>query len=172
MRVSLSFVCLFLVTVFSGALIASSPKEKSFRTQQDFETGELQGVSIDHNGRVLLAPQLDKVYESELPFLWACTVDGKGNVFVAGGNLGQVIKINPKGASEVVFEAPEIQIYSLAVDGSGALYIASSPNGAVYKLPAGERLSPEQTIFFDPDGLYIWSLAIDRKKKSLCCHRG
>ncbi len=154
----------FLVVMLSGTLLfASSPKVKVFRTQQDFAAGELNGVSIDHLGRVSLAPKMEDLHTSELPFLWAGASDRNGNVYVAGGNPGQVLRINTKGATDVIFETPEIQIYALATDDAGTLYVGSSPDGKVYKLPAGQSRASEPDVVFDPPELYIWSLVVDSR---------
>ncbi|MFQ5649032.1 MAG: hypothetical protein ACE5IY_03740 [bacterium] len=146
-----------------SVLLASTPKIKTFKTQQDFESGEPAGVSINHQGEILLAPQIDELFKSELPFLWAGAVDSKGNIYVAGGNSGQVYRIDARGNSSLAFETDELQVYALAVDGKDNLFVASSPKGKVYKVPAKKTVTTEDAVFFDPEEIYVWSLAVDGK---------
>jgi len=141
----------------------STPKQKKFVSQDDFESGELTSISIHPYGQITLAPRLDQIFKSELAAIWACVADGKGQMYVAGGNSGKVFRVTDNGQSVLVFEAPETQIYAMALDGKGNLYVGSSPQGKIYKIPRGANLSPDAAVFFDPQELYIWSLALDAR---------
>lgn len=155
-----NFIAIAAVLVVCATLPASTPKSKTFRTQQDYESGEVRGVSINYNGEVSLAPRIAELHASGLPFLWASAIDSKGNVYAAGGNSGEVYKIDPSGNATKVFEAPEVQVYSLAVD-KGNLYVGSSPEGKVYKVPFGKKVNASEAVFFDPEEIYIWSMVLD-----------
>ncbi|MCZ6819856.1 MAG: hypothetical protein O7G31_10260, partial [Calditrichaeota bacterium] len=155
-----NFLSIAAVLVVCATLLASTPKSKTFRTQQDYESGEVKGVSINYNGEVSLAPRIDELHASSLPFLWASAVDSKGNVYAAGGNSGEVYKIDRSGNAIKVFEVPEVHVYSLAVD-KGNLYVGSSPEGKVYKVPFGKKVNASEAVFFDPEEVYIWSLVLD-----------
>ncbi len=49
----------------------------------------------------------------------------------------------------------DLAVQSIAFDAKGALYVATSPDGKVYRVSA----SGEKTVFFDPKTKYIWDLA-------------
>ena len=155
-----NFLSIAAVLVVCATLPASTPKSKTFRTQQDYESGEVKGVSINYNGEVSLAPRIDELHASSLPFLWASAVDSKGNVYAAGGNSGEVYKIDRNGNATKVFEVPEVHVYCLAVD-KGNLYVGSSPQGKVYKVPFGKKVNASEAVFFVPEEVYIWSLVLD-----------
>ena len=52
---------------------ASSPKFFQAATQADFLKGEVTNLSIDSQGRLMLGPATEFVYETSAPFLWALT---------------------------------------------------------------------------------------------------
>jgi ligand-binding sensor domain-containing protein len=142
-------------------LTASTPQIKTYQSQSDFEKGKPKGVSINSYGDILLGPNITELFKSDLPFLWSLAIDSQANIFVGGGNSGQVFKIDPAGNSSVYFEAPELEIYALAVDKQNNLFVGTSPQGKVYKIPPGKKLNAEQALFYDPDEVYIWSLVSD-----------
>lgn len=154
-------IAIFVLWSVLGMAYASTPNQKKITTQEDFEAGELTGISIHPYGQITLAPRRDLIFESELSAIWACVSDSKERVYVAGGNSGKVFRVTAKGQSELVFEAPEVQIYAMTFDRKGNLYVGSSPQGKIYKIPAGDAISPDTAVFFDPQELYIWSLAMD-----------
>ncbi|RMF63148.1 MAG: hypothetical protein D6743_11175 [Calditrichaeota bacterium] len=155
------FLTKIAILVFSGYLYAANPKIVKYRSQSDFAKGEPRGVSINSVGEVFLAPQIESLFDAELPFLWACVSDADGNVFVAGGNQGKVFRVAPDGKTKMIFEAESSQVYALAVDGKNNLYVASSPEGKVYKLTFDAGGNAKATEFFDPEEVYVWSLALD-----------
>lgn len=155
-------VTLVLLVLIVAVLIASTPKVITYKTQQDFQKGEAKGVSINPNGEILLAPQINEIFSSDLSFIWTAVAGKRGNIYAAGGNGGQVFKIDSDNNSSLIFEAPEVEVYALAIDGRNNLYIASSPEGKVYKTPSGQKVNPADAVFFDPDEIYIWSMVVDK----------
>jgi len=157
------FLNLVLALILLNAAEASSPKVITYKTQRDFVKGEPKGVSINHRGEILLASSIEEQFSSDLAFVWSVVTDSDGNLYAAGGNGGQVFKIAPDKSSELFFEAPEVQIYALATDGKKHLFVATSPDGKVYRIPFGEKIKAEVAGFFDPQETYIWSLALDHR---------
>ena len=145
-------------------MTASTPQIKTYQSQSDFERGKPKGVSINSYGEILLGPPIAEHFNSDLPFLWSLAIDSRGNIFVGGGNSGQVFKIEPSGTSSVCFVAPESQIYALEVDKQNNLYVGTAPEGKVYKVPTGKQLKAEEALFFDPQEVYIWSLVFDSQR--------
>ena len=54
-----------------------------------------------------------------------------------------------------VFESTDLVAQSIAFDSKGTLYVATSPDGKVYRVSA----SGEKSVFFDPKTKYIWDIA-------------
>jgi hypothetical protein len=138
---------------------ASTPKFFQAATQPDFLKGEVENLSIDSQGRLMLAPAAELVYETSAPFLWSVCAGSDGALFVGTGNEGKVFRIDQQGRGSVFFDAPELEVHALAPAPNGGLYVATSPDGRIYKVDRNGA----DTVFFDPDDKYIWSLAVDSK---------
>ncbi|MCM2270771.1 MAG: hypothetical protein NDJ75_11765, partial [Thermoanaerobaculia bacterium] len=58
------------------------------------------------------------------------------------------------GATRVLFDAEESELFALAADGDGLL-VGSSPAGKVYRV----RRDGSSEVLFDPEETYVWSVA-------------
>jgi sugar lactone lactonase YvrE len=142
---------LFLCAV---ACYAASPTAWELASYSDFVKGRFENVSLSHDGRLMLAPELKPVFESGQPAIWAAVSAKDGTIYAATGHRGRLYRVDRAGKSEVIFTAPEPEIFALALDASGRLYAATSPNGRIYRFTNNK---PEE--FFDPKAAYIWALA-------------
>lgn len=132
---------------------SASPVFWRVSTQADFLRGEVDNVSIDAIGRVLLGPESDILYETTAPFLWTAD-EAAGRLWIGSGNAGKVFLVAADGAGREVFDAGELNVHAIAAT-DGSAYIGTSPDGAVYRVTDdGES----QTVF-DPEETYIWALA-------------
>jgi sugar lactone lactonase YvrE len=152
---------LFLLFAVIGAAAteASSPKFFQAATQNDFLKGDVENLSIDSRGQLLLGPATDLVYETATPFIWALVPGTDGSLFVGTGNEGRVFKIDAQGKGMSFFDAAELEAHALAPAPDGGLYVATSPDGKIYKV---DRTGKAAT-FFEPGERYIWALATDGK---------
>jgi sugar lactone lactonase YvrE len=154
------------------ALLTAAPSARAAQPQfwkiegaRDFLDGETQGLTVDSEGRVRLAPASKVVHDPETPYVWCLTQDAKGNLFAGTGSEGRVFKIEgaKQGAKEPAtgspfFDAAELEVHALAVGPDGRLFVGTSPDGKVYAVePSGKS-----TSFFDPSDKYIWALAFDK----------
>ncbi|MCC7417534.1 MAG: hypothetical protein IT176_10375 [Acidobacteria bacterium] len=138
-------------------LAASTPKFFQVAAQSEFLEGELDNLSIDDNGRLMLGAATDLVHETAAPFLWAITAGPDGSIFAGTGNEGKVFRIDARGNGALFFDAPELEAHALAPAPDGGLYVGTSPDGRIYKVDRNGGA----TVFFDPDDKYIWALAVD-----------
>jgi hypothetical protein len=127
-------------------------------TQADFLKGEVENLSIDSHGRLMLGPASTTVYESSAPFLWTVVQGSDAAMYVGSGNEGQVFRIGGDGKGTLFFDAEELEVHALAAIPGGGLYVGTSPDGKIYKVDA----KGAGTVFFDPADKYIWSLAVDK----------
>jgi sugar lactone lactonase YvrE len=147
------------VALFLAPVAASSPKFFQAATQADFLKGDVENLSIDSHGQLVLGPSTELVYETAAPFLWAMVGAPDGTLFVGTGNEGKVYKVDPQGKGTLFFDAAELEVHALALAPGGDLYVGTSPDGKIYKV---DRTGSAST-FFDPDDKYIWALAVDAK---------
>ena len=146
-----------VLAVSISVLQASTPRFWLTSTQADLLKGQVERLSIDDQGRLVLGPNTTTVFEATGPFLWTLAAAPDGTLYAGGGNDGQVWRIDRQGKSALFFDAPELEVHAVAIAPDGAVFVGSSPDGKVYKVDAQGKSS----TFFDPDDKYIWALALD-----------
>jgi sugar lactone lactonase YvrE len=151
--------CLFVLTLVAASvagLSASKPVFWQTATLSEFLRGEVENLSVDSHGRLVLGPATELVAETTSPFLWAMVVAPDGSLYVGSGNEGKVLKI-AGGKTTTFYDSTELEVHALAFASDGTLYAATSPEGRIYKIDRTGKGTP----FFDPEDKYIWSLALD-----------
>src|SRR6185295_4772744 len=120
---------------------------------EDFLAGTFDGLSLGPGGYLSLATRVEKVADLDEPFLFSAAALPKGWA-VGTGNDGKVFRIDEKGASTLLFDATEPEVFALWADPDGTLFAGTSPQGKVYRIPPGGKAEP----FFDPASTYIWAI--------------
>ena len=149
---------LLATVVFLATLVAlghaAAPMFWRVSTQQEFLRGEVDQVSVDADGQLVLGPSTELVYETTAPFLWSVTRVGQ-SLWIGSGSDGKVFRVAQDGTTTTVYDAAEQNIHAVAPSGADAAYIGTSPDGAVL------RVTPDaaETVF-DPDEKYIWAIAV------------
>src|SRR5947199_5688029 len=77
---------------------ASTPKFFQAATQADFLKGDVENLSIDSHGRLVLGRATELVYEASAPFIWSVVGGSDGSLFIGTGNEGKVFRVDPQGA--------------------------------------------------------------------------
>ncbi len=142
-----------------GRSAASEVRTWRADSQAAFLAGELVDVSVDRLGVLRLSRRAEQFAAVSEPFLFSFAgADGR---FAAGtGNSGKVMEItvaDDAGTAEELFAAEEPEVFAVWMDGDGAVYAGSSPDGKVYR----KRPDQEVEVLFDPDARYIWALLGD-----------
>jgi len=130
----------------------------SQEAQSDFEKGNLKKVALRSDGRISLAPAVKELADPSIPYLWTAVAAPNGTVYAAGGpssNKSAIFELSRGGQSRKVAEVDGMNVFALAVDRSGRLYAASSPDGKIYRIAASGAVE----VFYDPKAKYIWSMA-------------
>jgi hypothetical protein len=143
-----------LATAMSTTLAAATTATWEMNAYQDFLKGRFQGVSLDRDGRLTLAPKLDTVFSSGQPTIWSIARAADGSIYAGTGHRGRVYQITPSGANNLIWTSDQPEVFAVALDSEGVLYAATSPDGKVYRIEKGKA-----TEFFAPQSKYIWSLA-------------
>jgi WD40 repeat protein len=148
-----------LVTAIASSLGAASLGAATtatweMNTYQDFLKGRFQGISLDRDGRLTLAPKLETVFSSGQPTIWSIARAPDGSIYAGTGHRGRVYQIAMSGASKLIWTSDQPEVFAVAVSPDGVLYAATSPDGKVYRVENGKA-----TEFFAPQAKYIWSLA-------------
>lgn len=136
-----------------GGLLLAGTVIWTEESLEDFLQGEPEGVAIDSQATLRLAPVLDSLLVTESPYLWTLIGGPSGQFYAAGGNKGQVYRVDATGG-RLLTSTPEPGVFGLAVAPDGTLYLGSSPDGQIYRLDAQGELVP----FHNPASTYIWDL--------------
>ena len=151
-------VAIAAVAGFYVVVSAAVPTFWTVGTQADFLKGDVENLSIDSDGRVLLGPSASLVAETSAPFLWTLHTSADGTIWAGSGNEGKLLRIGKDGKSTAFFDAGELEVHAVAMAPNGGMYVGTSPDGRIYHVAADGT----SKTFFDPDDKYIWSLAVDR----------
>lgn len=148
---ALTLISLFITTAFAG-----QPVVWEINSRTELLKGEARGVSITDSGVVTLAPRLDRVFDTEQPYIWSTAVDAGGNLYLGTGHDGKLFRITADGRGALLYKAAELDFTALAIAKDGALFAATSPDGKVYRVTSDGKAE----VYFDPSDKYIWSLAV------------
>ncbi|MDZ7361232.1 MAG: hypothetical protein ONB46_10965 [candidate division KSB1 bacterium] len=143
--------------MLAAALFAGSPQFKAFVTQEDLEKGRALGISIDALGQMRLAPAVRERLRASVPYLWCAASDAQGRIYAGGGNPALVLRVTEKSQPDTVFTSAEVAVFAMVL-AQNNLYIATAPDGQIYRLsvaPGPEKAQP----FFKPEAKYIWAIA-------------
>jgi len=175
-----------LLALCSPAAVAEGTRTWQQTTFEDFEKGTANGVAIRSDGGLELAPAFTSLASTPSTYIWSLATDQAGNVYAATGSPARVYRIAPDGTPIVIFAPKELQVQSIVVAPSGAIYAGTSPDGKVYKieritgqkrtedaekptLPESASPAPSidssytSSILFNPQTKYIWDMALDRQ---------
>jgi hypothetical protein len=154
-----ALILLSLAVLLSSGLPSAAPGFWEAATQADFLRGEVDQLSIDEHGRLMLGPELRRVHDAGAPFVWTMVPGPDESVFLGTGNSGRVVRVDRNGNGSVFFDSGEMEVHALAPAPNGGLYVGTSPDGRIYRVDGKGQATP----FFDPDDKYIWALATDPK---------
>jgi hypothetical protein len=155
------------VRVCAGALLAAAawvgisaatPTFWTVASQAEFLKGDVEGLSIDSDGRVFPGPTASVIAETAAPFLWTLLAGSDGTLWAGSGNEGKVLRVGKDGKVTTFFDATELEVHAIAAAPNNGLYVATSPDGKIYQVAADGT----SKTFFDPEDKYIWALASDK----------
>jgi hypothetical protein len=147
-----------LTLAFCGVpLFGATTTTWEMNTYQDFIKGRFQGVALDRDGRLSLAPKLEDVFDSGQPVIWSIAQAPDGSIYAGTGHRGRLYRMTPDGKTSLVWSADQPEIFAVTVDLKGAVYAATSPDGKVYRIDRGKAVE-----VYAPAAKYIWSLATNK----------
>ena len=136
-------------------MTGASPTFWRVSTQAEFLRGEVDSLSIDADGHLVLGPVADEFFDTTALALWSLASASDGALWIGSGNDGRLYRVGPDGAGRVVLDTDELDIHTVVPDDAGGVLAATSPDGRIYRVtPDGQT-----TTVFDPDDTYIWALA-------------
>jgi hypothetical protein len=155
-------------SLLSGWASAQGTKLWSVERYDEMEKGNAEGVAIRSDGRLEAGPASSLLYESGKSYAWALASDAAGNGYVGLGGTAAgsalVMKVTPEGTATQIFAGKELAVQALRVAADGSVLAATSPDGKVYRIPAGGGAA---AVVFDPamteeKPKYLWDLAVGK----------
>jgi Two component regulator propeller len=122
----------------------------------EFSLGEARGIAVGSNGSLSLGRNLVKVEGVSEPVLFGAAPAKGGDVLVATGDSGVVLRVSEAGKSATEVKLEEQEVTAVAEGPDGALYAGGSPGGKVYRIQKGKA-----TVYYDTKAQYVWALAFD-----------
>ena len=147
---------LLLLPLTAALLLrASSPAAWELSTFADFIKGTFDGVSLGRDGKLSIAPTLTTLFASGQQAIWTVATAPDGAIYAATGHRGRVFRVEPSGASSLLWTADRPEVFAITVDSRGVVFAGTSPNGKIWRIENGRA-----TEYFDPKSKYIWALAM------------
>jgi hypothetical protein len=142
--------------LFAANLRAAAVKIWVCDTGAEFSAGESRGVAVKSDGTLLLGRTLAKVEGVSEPVLFAAAPGRSGDLFVATGDSGKILRVSASGKVEIEAKLVEQEVTALASGPDGALYAGASPGGKVYRIQGSKS-----SLYYDTKAQYVWALAFD-----------
>ncbi|MBV8706488.1 MAG: hypothetical protein JO028_04820 [Acidobacteriaceae bacterium] len=139
----------------AGALSAATSTSWDTSGFSDFLKGRLSGLSLSAEGGLQLGPVKRWAASLNQPALWSIAAAPDGSIYAATGHSGKVFRVSPDGKSSQVWSAEQAEVFALAVDAKGTVFVGSSPNGGLYRIEGGKA----QEIWHSP-AKYIWNVQL------------
>lgn len=155
-------------SLLPGVIQAQGTKLWSVERYDEMEKGSTEGVAIRNDGRLEAGPATSLLYATGKSYVWSMASDSAGNGFLGLGGTSAgsavVMKVAPDGKATEVFSGKELAVQALRVLPDGSVLAATSPDGKLYRIPAGGGAA---TVVFDPAATeekpkYLWDLAVGK----------
>ena len=151
-----------------GVAAAQGTKLWKIDGPEQMERGTAQGTTISTDGVLAAGPATALLWSAEANLVWTVAAGPDGAVYAGLGGTtagaAAVVRIDSGGSAKTLFKGQELGVQALRVAPDGSLLAATSPNGKVYRLPAG---GGTPTVLFDSSAVpekpkYLWDLAVSR----------
>src|SRR6202046_4915608 len=93
------------------SLFAATTATWEMNTYQDFIKGRFQGIALDRDGRLSLAPKLQDVFDSGQPVIWSVAQAPDGSIYAGTGHRGRLYKMAPSGTTSLIWTADQPEIF-------------------------------------------------------------
>ncbi len=165
-------------TAEDGRMLVSTGAPGALYSVEDGEAKRLYRTSEDHalsvlplpDGSVLLgtAPRgiiyrvakdgdVTVFADLDVNYVWAMAAGENGMIFCATGAQGKLLRLTPDGDVSEVFNAPQENLLSMAVDGNrDRIYVGTQPDGIVYEV----EKNGDYSVLFDAEESEIRDLIL------------
>lgn len=142
-----------------GLIIAASgycgqTKRVIIDSLQELAAGKTESVSLSAEGQLSVGPDVKELAEFEASHLWVGAERNRDEFVIGSGEEGMVYLLSNTGEVREFIKFDETDIYALAVDSNKDVYVATSPNGKIFKV----RPNGKSEVFFETGEEYVWDM--------------
>ena len=157
----------FAGLILPGLALAQGTKLWTVERYDELAKGTAEGVAIRSDGVLEAGPATSLLYATGGSYVWSLASDASGNAYVGtGGSVAgsaTVVRVGPDGKGTKVFEGKELGVQGLRTMADGALLVATSPDGKVYRVSGNSGVAAAAVVIFDPAATaekpkYIWDV--------------
>jgi len=147
------FACTLCI-IFGYALFAVTTSYYEESGIRDFESGQFEGIAIDDNGELSLAPETRTLLDKEELFVWDLARGKNGEVFASTGVKGNIWRVAPDGRESLLAGLGASAVYSIAAAPDGRVFAALSGPARIVAIDANGKQTPLAQL----GNSYIWKL--------------
>ena len=162
-----SLFTLVFCIIFCFALLAVTTSYYEESGVRDFENGQFDGVSIDDNGELYLAPETSSLLDKGDLFVWDIARGKNGDILASTGVQGNIWRVTAGGKETLVANVGAAAAYSMALAPDGRIFAALSGDHArILTIDAGGKQSTLARL----GSSYVWKLlwSADGKLYAAC----
>ena len=149
-------ISLTSLIVVAVAANADAAKLKTWQVSgsSQYADARFENLVINDQGVIRLAQPLEALAALDANHVWDMIEDKEGNMIVAVGHEGKVLRVTPAGKVSVIYEHKGGLVLSLALTADGTIYAGTGPEGKLVRIPPKDE--PPQVI--ETGESYIWAL--------------
>ena len=153
-------ICLCILCIgLTFNLDAVEVKKIEVNNYVKFQKGTFEGTSLDNKGGIFIGPEIKNLNGPDREYYLSIDIARNGDTYVGTGHRASVYKINPTGEPTEIFKSEDLDVYAVLAAVNGAVYVATSPDGKLYKTVKDKPGSPK--VIFDPEEKFIWDVKQD-----------
>jgi len=154
------------------ALRAEAGTTRHFRidTAKELEAGTLHQVTVTSEDDVRLGRRTERIELKDTALVWSAAKGPDGAVYLGTGYNGMVLKLEGHSVRPIA-RTTGLMVTAMAWDQEGNLYLATVPEGKIFKVAAASLKSAAaepvdaQVFATLPEGPHVWALLFDPKRK-------
>ncbi len=142
------------------AVAAAAAKKGGAKPEATEAAAPQAPVQENRSGEAPVDPNFTSsvLFDPQTKYIWDLALDGKGDLYVATGDRGEIYRVNRAGEHTLFFKSDEPHIRVLAFDPRGNLIAGSDGSGLIYRIsPAGEAF-----VLYSAPKKEITALAVDK----------
>jgi len=144
----------FFVILLASPLLAVTTSYYEEAGVRDFESGLFEGITIDDNGELYLAPETRALFDKDEQFIWDLARAKNGDIIASSGSKGNIWRVTADGKPTLVTSIGAAAVNSIALAPDGRIFAAVSGPARIVAIGADGK----QTQLAKLENNYIWKL--------------